>query len=327
MRARFIKLFHLFPPELSHSIVIHLLKIYQWLGLCFFRKRTLKISYALQIAHREALQFPNRLGLAAGFDKNAEVSWALVELGFGFVEVGTVTPQPQPGNARPRVWRLPPDALVNHFGFNSCGLDSFKSHLLKCRAQIRAPVLANVGKNRETALENAVGDYRFCIETLEDSVDGFVMNISSPNTPGLRSLQSLPFLQEVVRVFSSRKPTWIKLSPDLVPEEFEKICEWVRDEERVTGLVVANTSSVLAQEHGFSQGGLSGPPLFERNRKLVEQARQVLGNKKNIIGVGGVSSLKEAQAMRESGADLVEVYTAFVYQGPQVIREISRHLQ
>ncbi|NBV50651.1 quinone-dependent dihydroorotate dehydrogenase [bacterium] len=327
MRVRLIKLFHVFPPELSHLIVIHLLKIYQWLGLRFFRKRPIHFSYTLQIAHREHLQFPNRLGLAAGFDKNAEVSWALIELGLGFVEVGTVTPRPQPGNPRPRVWRLPPDALVNHFGFNSCGLDAFKSHLLKCRSKIRAPVLANIGKNRETPLENAVDDYRLCIAALEDSVDGFVMNISSPNTPGLRSLQSLPFLQEVVRVFSSKKPTWIKLSPDLDPEEFEKICDWVRDEVRVTGLVVANTSSQLAQEYGFSQGGLSGPPIFERNRKLVEQARRLLGNKKNIIGVGGISSLKDALAMREAGADLVEVYTAFVYQGPKMIREISRHLQ
>lgn len=327
MRVRLAKLFHLFSPELSHLIVIHLLKIYQWLGLCLFRKRTLKISYTLQIDHREAMRFPNRLGLAAGFDKNAEVPWALIELGFGFVEVGTVTPRSQPGNPRPRVWRLPPAALVNHFGFNSCGLESFKSHLLKCRSKIKAPVLANIGKNKETPLENAGNDYQLCIETLEDSVDGFVMNISSPNTPGLRSLQSLSFLQEVVRCFSSKKPTWIKVSPDLVPEEFQNICDWVRDEARVSGLVIANTSSLLAQEHGFSQGGLSGPLLFEKNRKLVEQARQVLGSKKNIIGVGGVSSLQEAQAMRESGADLVEVYTAFVYQGPKLIREISRHLQ
>lgn len=327
MRVRLIKLFHLFPPELSHLLVIHLLKIYQWLGLLFFRKRPIKVLYTLQLTSGESLRFPNRLGLAAGFDKNAEVPWALMELGFGFVEVGTVTPRPQPGNPRPRVWRLTPDALVNHFGFNSCGLDAFKSHLLKCRSKIRAPVLANVGKNKDTPLENAVNDYRLCIETLEDSVDGFVINISSPNTPGLRSLQSLPFLQDVVRVFSSKKPTWLKLSPDLDVEEFVKICDWVRDEVRVIGLVVANTSSILAQERGFLKGGLSGSPLFERNLKWVEQGRRVLGNKKNIIGVGGVSSLKEAQAMRESGADLVEVYTAFVYQGPQVIREISRHLQ
>jgi len=313
------------PPETAHAVVVFLLKIYQ-----FFKSKILRQvpqgKILIQVPTHCQWKVGSRIGLAAGFDKQAEVFPALCHLGFGFVEVGTVTPLPQPGNAKPRIWRVAPHSLVNHFGFNSVGLDEFRKNLLKYRSQVRVPVLANIGKNAFTPVEKALGDYHTCLQGLQDLVEGFVINLSSPNTPGLRDLQSITFLKSICEILPSQVPTLIKLAPDLAAEQFQDICELIHQEKRLAGVVVVNTSRELSQKRGFEKGGLSGPPLLSTSLEFVEKARVILQDKKIIIGVGGVSSGEEAQEMRNAGADLVEIYTAFVYQGPHLVQEISRKL-
>lgn len=311
------------PPETAHAIALFFLRIYQSV------KRILgssvkQGSLLIKVPVKHELKVRSRLGLAAGFDKNAEIFPALLHLGFGFVEVGTVTPLPQSGNPRPRIWRVAPQALINHMGFNSLGLQEFHKNLKRHRSQVSAPVFANIGKNKTTPTEKALLDYEQCIVALRDLVSGFVVNISSPNTPGLRELQSVSFLQSLVPILPEDKPTFIKLAPDLTDVEFNELCECVLSNERLSGVVLTNTSRTLSEIRGFSQGGLSGPPLFPISLDWIETARDIFRGRKFIVGVGGVSCLDDAQKMREAGADLVEIYTAFIYQGPKLVREITQ---
>ncbi|MFM8270274.1 MAG: quinone-dependent dihydroorotate dehydrogenase [Pseudomonadota bacterium] len=311
------------PPETAHALALFLLRIYQFIRTRFFSPIELG-SFLIKIPPRYEIKLRSRLGLAAGFDKNAEVFPALLNLGFGFVEVGTVTPLPQGGNPPPRIWRVAPQALVNHMGFNSVGLKEFHRNLKKHKSRISAPVFANIGKNKATPIEDALSDYEQCIGALRNLVSGFVVNISSPNTPGLRELQSMSFLQSLAPILPSDKPTFIKLAPDLTKPEFEELCDCILSNERISGVVLTNTSRALSEIRGFSKGGLSGPPLLSTSLDWVEKARSIFKGKKMIIGVGGVSSLDEAQKMREAGADLVEIYTAFIYQGPKLVKEITK---
>lgn len=313
------------PPELAHSIAVFFLKSYQ-----LFKKHLscpIEVKQILiKVAPNHELKFLSRLGLAAGFDKNAEVFPALFHLGFGFVEMGTVTPLPQPGNPRPRIWRVAPNALVNHMGFNSIGLRAFKRNVERHRPQVQAPIFANIGKNKETPLDKAGDDYKQCIEELRSLVEGFVINISSPNTPGLRDLQSVSFLKALVPILPEDKPNFIKLAPDLTHSEFEELCLFVSETANVSGVVLTNTSRLISKERGFAQGGFSGPPLLSISLAWIERAHRIFKGKKTIIGVGGVSSAGDALRMREAGADLVEIYTSFVYQGPKIVREITKAL-
>lgn len=272
------------------------------------------------------LAFRGRVGLAAGFDKNAEACASLLGLGFGFVEVGTVTPEPQPGNPTPRVWRVGEQGLINHLGFNSVGLREFLHNLRARRAVVpRGCVLANIGKNKLTPDEDAISDYVKCFTALRADVDGFVVNLSSPNTPGLRDLQSEKFLEKLAAIVPADKPVLIKFAPDLDNAKLEALCSWVCNESRFAGVVVTNTSRAIAQnEFGREAGGYSGPLLFERSLECVRVARKGLGTKKILIGVGGVDSLERAEKMREAGADLIEIYTSFIYRGPAIVDELSR---
>lgn len=311
------------PPETAHAIARFFLRLYQ-LTKKIFGARFEPGPFLIKVPPHYEFKVRSRLGLAAGFDKNAEMFPALLHLGFGFVEVGTVTPLPQAGNAPPRIWRVAPEALINHMGFNNVGLKEFQKNLRKYQSWVNAPVLANIGKNKNTPIEQALNDYEQCIQALQGLVSGFVINISSPNTPGLRDLQSVSFLQGLVPILSEDKPSFIKLDPDLSKTEFDELCDFVLNTERLSGVVLTNTSRSLSEIRGFSQGGLSGPPLFATSLDRVEMARALFQGRKIIIGVGGVSSLDDALKMREAGADLVEIYTAFVYKGPKLIREITK---
>jgi dihydroorotate dehydrogenase len=211
-------------------------------------------------------------------------------------------------------------------GFNSVGLSTFRQNILAYRSKTKGfPVFANIGKNRETTLENASEDYRACFEALHDCVDGFVVNLSSPNTPGLVQLQSEAFLEQIASQAPIGKPVWIKLSPDLDNGDITRLGEWVAREERITGIVLTNTSREMAEEvFGWDRGGLSGRLLFSRALECVTLARQAVGPKKMVVGVGGIWNAEGARQMRRAGADLIEVYTAFVYQGPKLLRALSQ---
>lgn len=270
----------------------------------------------------------SRLGVAAGLDKNAEVFLALRSFGFGFAEVGSVTPKPQAGNSKPRLWRVGDRALVNHFGFNSVGVQAFRNNILRHRSYCRDfPLFANVGKNKDTSNDQALDDYAICVRSLSDIVDGFVFNLSSPNTPGLRDLQTPEFLAQLAALLPVGRFGFVKFSPDLEDPELARLCDVIRQEPRWTGAVVANTSPKLARQlYSFEQGGLSGAPLFTRALDCARIARENLGPHKVLIGCGGIVSKLTAMRMREAGADLIEIYTAFVYGGPKVVREISSAL-
>lgn len=329
-----LKFLHKLNPETAHSIVIFILKklalfsvLFKW--SCRASRRAKRVDHLnnteknpIIIKTYNTLKFKNRVGLAAGFDKNAEVFAALRMLGFGFIEVGTVTPLAQPGNMRPRIWRKEPYALINHLGFNNCGLSQFKKNLLKYKKYcIDFPIFCNIGKNKTSS--DALNDYLTCYQELKEITDGFVINISSPNTPGLRDLQSIEFLESVAKNVSFEKPIFIKLSADLENEDLIRIAEYTNSS-NFAGLVLTNTSSKLASSlYHTSQGGLSGEPLFNRSLECVQLAREKMQKTKVIIGVGGIFNAFSAKRMYEAGADLIEIYTSFIYRGPKIISELK----
>ncbi|MBY0369945.1 quinone-dependent dihydroorotate dehydrogenase [bacterium] len=312
------------PPELAHNIGRWVLSCVQWVR---FRMNPAPWEPPLVVVlpTPSPIRLRSRVGVAAGLDKNAQVFAGLACLGAAFVEVGTVTPLAQAGNPKPRLWRPGSGALVNHMGFNSVGLEGFRKNLHRYRSKVPGlAIFANIGKNRATANEDALGDYRKGFEALLGHVDGFVVNLSSPNTPSLVALQSEAFLTEIASVAPAQVPTWIKLSPDLDNSALEALCGFVRREKRIAGLVLTNTSREMAAEvFGFENGGLSGRPLFSRALECVSIARQALGPEKTLIGVGGIWNAASARQMREAGADLFEVYTGLVYQGPGFLKTLA----
>jgi len=319
MQNLLTRLLRFLPPETAHHLVIRLLRVYQSL---WDRIAPLRVTRPITNSVL-GLPFRNRLGLGAGFDKNAEAFSGLSRMGFGFIEVGTVTPLPQPGNPRPRLFRLGRRSLVNRMGFNNCGLEKFRKNILRFRSRTPGLVLfANIGKGRNTPLENAIGDYEAGFRALEDCVDGFVVNVSSPNTASLVSLQNESFLKAIAGVAPAEKPVLIKLSPDLSDQEVTVLAQVIKSEKRIAGLVLTNTSRRLAEEKFPEGGGWSGPELFERSLHLVRLVRKTVGPDKVIIGGGGVSTRLDYQRMRAAGADLVEIYTVFVYRGPSVVAEM-----
>lgn len=309
-----------FNPEFSHHMALNALKLLQR-----FRGRQAFRGYSPSAVHGSLpLGLSNRLGLAAGFDKNAEVFIALEDLGFSFIELGTVTPEPQPGNPKPRIWRRGTQTLVNHLGFNNCGVHQFRQNIIRDRARLRrAKLFANLGKGRDTLEEGALDDYRVLLEKLKDTVDAFVINISSPNTPGLQNLQNLKFIQALEKWIPENTPCFLKLSPDLSNNELVTLSESVNSSQRYSGLVLTNTSQKLAQKmFRLPQGGLSGEWLFDRALECVKLVRRVLSSEKIIIGAGGITSGERAYKMRQAGADMLEIYTGFVSRGPELIGEI-----
>ena len=283
--------------------------------------------------------FPNPIGLAAGFDKNAEVPDALLGLGFGFVEVGTVTPQPQPGNPRPRLFRLPADrAIINRLGFNSAGHDVAAANLERRRG--RSGVIGvNIGANRDSA--DRVADYVAGVERFAPLAAYLTVNISSPNTEGLRDLQEADGLTALIgRVTDARDtaaerlgrpvPLFVKIAPDLNDSALVRIVDVIRGA-GLDGLVIANTTvsrdGLKSRRRARQAGGLSGPPLFERSTAMLARARQLAGDDLILIGVGGIDSARAAWRKFTAGADLVQVYTGMIYEGPGFAHAIAAGLR
>lgn len=279
--------------------------------------------------------FSSPVGLAAGLDKNGVATPAFAALGFGFLEVGTVTPVQQAGNDRPRLFRLPADeALINRMGFNNAGASALHTHL--SAAPSPAPVWVNIGKNKVTPNEEATSDYLKCVRALQDVADAFVVNVSSPNTPGLRALQAADDLkglvQAVVQAVEAqrvrtlrRPPVLVKLAPDLHPADFEASVQAVLDA-GAGGLIVSNTTlsrDGLTHPHAKETGGLSGKPLTQRSTELVRDAYRLTRGRIPIVGVGGIFTAEDAYDKIRAGADLVEVYSALIYEGPGLVRRLN----
>jgi len=311
-------------PERAHRLALAAL------ALAGHRRVGLRDGAPLE---RMGLRFPNRVGLAAGFDKSAVAVDGLGGLGFGFIEVGTVTPRPQRGQPRPRLFRLPAaDALVNRLGFPNDGAQQVARRLAARR--YAGIVGVNIGKNAATPNERAIEDYLACVRCLRGVADYLVVNVSSPNTPGLRALQAPEHLRPLLAALRAELahgrhvPLLAKLSPDLAPEELAALAALVR-ELGLDGVVAVNTT--LARERlpagaAVPAGGLSGRPLAARALAAVAALRQALGPGPTIIGVGGIDSGAAARAMLAAGADLVQLYTGLIYRGPGLVRECRRAL-
>ena len=283
------------------------------------------------------LTFKNPVGLAAGFDKDGKVVDALSCLGFGFVEIGTLTPKPQSGNERPRLFRLPEDAaLINRMGFNNEGVMAAVARLKKKRNP-SVIVGGNIGRNKSTPNESAFEDYAICLDALNDHVDYFVVNVSSPNTPGLRELQEKAPLQQLLKAVKERslqkarvKPVLLKIAPDLSRGQLDDIVDILRAT-GIDGVIATNTTvsreglqTTPAEIGRIGAGGLSGKPLTTRSTEIIRYLRQALGPGYPIIGVGGIMTPEDALEKLDAGADLVQVYTGFIYEGPSLMRRINK---
>lgn len=319
-------------PEQAHYLTLQSLRLAQKLRLTKFLP-----SFISSPREVMGLQFPNPLGLAAGLDKNGEYIDAFAALGFGFIEVGTVTPRPQPGNKLPRLFRLPEyEAIINRMGFNNKGVDYLVEQLKKTR--FKGILGINIGKNRDTYIENAVKDYLYVLRRVISFASYVTINISSPNTENLRQLQHGELLQDLLRVLKAEQalffanhnkyvPLVVKISPDLMPDELTQMGK-IFLAEKIDGIIATNTTinrngvelSPLAAE----TGGLSGKPLKMRATEIIKQLHTLLEDKIPIIGCGGISSAEDAQEKMAAGASLIQIYTGLIYQGPKLIREISK---
>lgn len=282
------------------------------------------------------LKFKNPVGLAAGFDKNAEYIADMAKFGFGFIEIGTVTPKPQPGNDKPRMFRLVDDsALINRMGFNNQGADVAAGRLKHLKDREGVIIGGNIGKNKITPNEDAVNDYVYCFEALYDYVDYFVVNVSSPNTPGLRDLQEkeplmhiLNTLQSLNQTKAKAKPILLKIAPDLTNSQLDDIVEIVT-ETQIAGVIATNTTISREGLRSDSKlvneaGGVSGKPLTSRSTEVIRYLSEKSGKAFPIIGVGGIHSAQDAIEKLDAGASLVQVYTGFIYEGPALVGDICR---
>lgn len=295
------------------------------------------------------LRFPNRVGLAAGLDKNARCIDAFAAMGFGFVEVGTVTPKPQPGNAKPRIFRLPQrDALINRLGFNNDGLDAFVANVQRARfraagAASAAPMLLglNIGKNAATPIESATDDYLACLDGVYPHADYVTVNISSPNTANLRSLQSDEALDGLLDALTTRRaalaarhgrqvPMFLKIAPDLDEAQVAVIAAALQ-RHGMDGVVATNTTmsreAVAGLPHAQETGGLSGMPVRASSNRVIAQLRAALGSGFPIVGVGGILSAADAVEKIAAGADVVQIYTGLIYRGPALVRQVAQGLR
>lgn len=323
---------HALDPEAAHNVTIKALK----LGLTGQIGRASDDKVLATSAF--GLSFPNPVGLAAGFDKNAEVITAAHKMGFGFAEAGTVTPKPQDGNPRPRLFRLSADrAVINRFGFNNRGLDYFEDRL-KALPETRGIFGANVGANKDS--DDRTADYVTGIERLYGLSDYFTVNISSPNTPGLRALQSKAALEELVgRVLEARTakvaagarhiPVLVKIAPDLLDADIRDIAD-IALSSGIDGLIVSNTTiarpdSLMSKDKGEA-GGLSGAPLMAPSTEILKAVYNATEGKVPLVGVGGIASGADAYAKIRAGASLVQLYSALVYDGPGLVTKIKRDL-
>jgi dihydroorotate dehydrogenase len=284
------------------------------------------------------IRFPHPIGLAAGLDKNGQAVRAFSSIGFGFIEVGTVTPKPQPGNDLPRLFRLPQDgALINRMGFNNLGAEYLAKQLdhIQKQKQQRIPIAMNIGKNKLTSNDAAMDDYIACIRILYPYGDFFVVNISSPNTPDLRKLQHGAELRQLLDAvtqemdvqkekYQRQLPILVKIAPDLVDEELEQVVETL-SASRISGIIATNTTlsrDGLTHQNSRETGGMSGKPLAKRSTEVIRSIYKLTEGRMPIIGVGGIFTAEDAYEKIRAGASLVEIYTALIYSGPGVIREI-----
>lgn len=318
--------------ETSHELGLDMIGVGERLGLS---QRFLK-PVPQQPVEVMGIQFPNPVGLAAGLDKNADYLDGLAALGFGFIEVGTVTPRPQPGNPKPRLFRLPAaEAIINRMGFNNKGVDHLVEQVKKSRYQGILGI--NIGKNLDTPVEKAVDDYLICLHKVYPYADYVTVNISSPNTPGLRNLQygealasliaKLKEAQAVLAEQHQKKvPLAVKIAPDMSSEEITQVAD-VFLSHQIDGVIATNTtidkSGVSDLPHGNEQGGLSGKPLTDQSTAVIKQLAEALGGRIPIIGVGGIHDAASAAAKIAAGASLVQIYSGFIFQGPKLIREAA----
>ncbi len=291
--------------------------------------------------HRKlfGLDFPNPVGLAAGLDKNAEVIDGMAEMGFGHIEIGTITPKPQDGNPRPRLFRLIPDhAIINRMGFNNVGAIQAAKNLSQRKSKVI--VGGNIGKNKVTPNEEAVKDYEICFNVLHEFVDYFVVNVSSPNTPGLRELQEkeslsriLFSLQNINQGKSKPKPILLKIAPDRTHEQLNDIISIVSDT-KIAGVIATNTTIrreklphyLPSEIEAIGAGGLSGQPLTDISTEVIRYLHQTSGGSFPIIGVGGIMTANDAVEKMQAGASLVQLYSGFIYSGPKLIEDICNQL-
>ena len=337
-------IFFRFPPEEAHHIAMKMLQT----------ATSIPIVNNIMASHFNidkpslkktvfGLEFTNPVGIGAGFDKNAQYIKELKTLGFGFVEIGTVTPLAQPGNDKPRVFRLPADkALINRMGFNNEGCEIIAERLIKLRNKEKnLPIIgANIGKNKVTPNEDAWKDYVKCLNGLYESSDYFVVNVSSPNTPGLRALQEKDALQQIlsslineIQKKNIRKPLLLKIAPDLTPSQVDDVID-LSLSLPLDGLVVSNTTierqplpntlKVKVEEMGA--GGLSGKPLLEKSNKMLQYISKGTKGTIPIIGSGGIFTGEDAQQKLDAGASLIQVWTGFIYEGPAIARKINKYL-
>ncbi|HLB43487.1 MAG TPA: quinone-dependent dihydroorotate dehydrogenase [Gammaproteobacteria bacterium] len=316
-------------PETAHKVTLQGLQLAHWLKLTSLitPPQNTPVNIIMD------LRFPNRIGLAAGFDKNGEYINALAALGFGFIEIGTITPQPQTGNPPPRIFRLPEQqAIINRLGFNNRGMDYVAQCLEKSRYQGILGI--NIGKNRDTPLDKAIDDYVLVFRRLHHYASYITINISSPNTPQLRDLQQAQWLIPLLKALKKERdglqkhlPLVVKISPDLTQEELETLVGILVDEQ-VDGIIATNTT--ISREgvgsHLYAQeiGGLSGKPLHPRSTHIIRQLHTLVQGKIPIIGVGGITDITSAQEKLVAGASLLQLYTGLIYHGLKLVRQITK---
>ncbi|NQZ83332.1 MAG: quinone-dependent dihydroorotate dehydrogenase [Colwellia sp.] len=322
-------------PETIHELTIKGFKATGATPLNLFYKQNIQ-NKPVDVM---GITFPNPVGLAAGLDKNGECIDAFAAMGFGFVEVGTVTPRPQPGNEKPRIFRLPEaNAIINRMGFNNKGVDFLVDQVRK--AKFSGVLGINIGKNKDTPEDKAKDDYIHCMRKVYNFATYITINISSPNTPGLRSLQYGDALNELLSALKAEQklltaqygkyiPIAVKIAPDLTAPEVESIAECLINNE-IDGVIATNTTlsreGVENLEHGGEQGGLSGAPVKDKSTQVIKLLAKALDNKLPIIGVGGIASGSDAQEKIAAGAKLVQVYTGFIYKGPSLVKDIVNAL-
>ena len=330
-----------FSPEKAHTFTFFVLRVAQKipfglaiLSALFSRKRP---ALAKEVF---GIKFPSPVGIAAGLDKDAQAFDALGALGFSFVEIGTVTPLPQPGNPAPRLFRLVADhSLINRMGFNNSGVEEVVKNLRKRRTDVI--IGGNIGKNKVTPNEDAVSDYLKCFDALYPYVDYFAVNVSSPNTPGLRELQQRGPLTEILSALQAhnssreaRKPILLKIAPDLTDEQLDDIIEIVA-ETHIDGIIATNTTisremifaTPMRRVERMGAGGLSGSLLTERATEVIRYLHDRSGGAFPIIGVGGIMTPEDAIEKLEAGASLVQLYTGFIYEGPALVGRIDKAVE
>ncbi len=321
-----------FDPEKVHYFTFSLIRILAKIpGFSLLFRALYEVKDSRLETEVFGLKFKNPVGLAAGFDKNAVLYKELSDFGFGFIEIGTITPKAQDGNPKKRLFRLKEDtAIINRMGFNNGGVDEA---VLRLKQNNGVLIGGNIGKNKVTPNEEATSDYEICFEALFDYVDYFVVNVSSPNTPNLRALQDKEPLTDLLQTLQNKnlakpkqKPILLKIAPDLTDEQLLDIIDIVNDT-KIAGVIATNTTlsrEGLASENKIEMGGLSGKPLAKRSTEVIRFLSEKSNKSFPIIGVGGIHTAEDAIEKLEAGASLVQLYTGFIYEGPALVKAINK---